>query len=96
MRGGRSTGPGYLIPVPSCAPWSCLLSVVAAFGILAVAAQGEAPALGGTGFLDATIVRLVLPPVAVRLVGPASWWIPRWLDHILPDAHADAVPRAGS
>ncbi|MGW9025134.1 MMPL family transporter [Streptomyces sp. NPDC055722] len=38
--------------------------------------------------LDATIVRLVLVPSALFLMGRANWWIPRWLDRLLPRLHA--------
>ncbi|KAB2340641.1 MMPL family transporter [Actinomadura rudentiformis] len=34
--------------------------------------------------LDATIVRMVLAPAAMALLGHANWWLPRWLDRILP------------
>jgi RND superfamily putative drug exporter len=35
-------------------------------------------------FVDATIVRLVLVPATMELLGPANWWLPHWLDRILP------------
>jgi RND superfamily putative drug exporter len=35
-------------------------------------------------FVDATIVRLVLVPATMELLGPANWWLPKWLDRILP------------
>jgi putative drug exporter of the RND superfamily len=35
--------------------------------------------------LDATLIRLVLLPVALRLLGARAWWIPHWLNRILPD-----------
>jgi putative drug exporter of the RND superfamily len=35
-------------------------------------------------FIDATIVRLVLVPATMELLGKRNWWIPRWLDRILP------------
>jgi RND superfamily putative drug exporter len=35
--------------------------------------------------LDATLIRLVLLPVALRLLGARAWWIPRWLDRLLPE-----------
>jgi RND superfamily putative drug exporter len=41
--------------------------------------------LGVAVLLDAFLVRLLLLPVAMRLVGKAAWWQPRWLDRILPD-----------
>ena len=35
-------------------------------------------------FLDATLVRMVLVPATMSLVGRANWWLPNWLDRILP------------
>jgi RND superfamily putative drug exporter len=35
--------------------------------------------------LDATLVRLLLQPVVLRLLGPRAWWTPQWLDRVLPD-----------
>ena len=35
-------------------------------------------------FVDATIVRVVLVPATMKLMGDANWWIPAWLDRILP------------
>jgi RND superfamily putative drug exporter len=35
-------------------------------------------------FVDATIVRLVLVPATMELLGDANWWLPKWLDRILP------------
>jgi RND superfamily putative drug exporter len=34
--------------------------------------------------VDATIVRMVLVPSSMTLVGDANWWLPRWLDRALP------------
>ena len=34
--------------------------------------------------VDATIVRLVLVPAVMQLLGDANWWMPRWLDRVLP------------
>jgi RND superfamily putative drug exporter len=34
--------------------------------------------------VDATIVRLVLVPATMELLGDRNWWLPRWLDLILP------------
>ncbi len=41
--------------------------------------------LGVAVLLDALLVRLLIVPVALRLVGKWAWWQPRWLDRILPD-----------
>ncbi len=35
-------------------------------------------------FVDATIVRMVLVPAAMKLMGAANWWLPGWLDRLLP------------
>jgi RND superfamily putative drug exporter len=34
--------------------------------------------------LDAVLVRLLLQPVVLRLLGPRAWWMPAWLDRVLP------------
>lgn len=34
--------------------------------------------------LDATIVRALLVPATMRLLGDWNWWLPRWLDRLLP------------
>ena len=39
--------------------------------------------------LDATIVRLLLVPAVMYLLGRRSWWLPRWLDRILPRLDVD-------
>lgn len=41
--------------------------------------------LGVAVLLDAFIVRLVLVPAVLYLVGPKAWWLPRWVDRVLPD-----------
>ena len=34
--------------------------------------------------VDATVIRVVLVPATMTLLGEANWWLPRWLDRILP------------
>ncbi|MEW1911374.1 MMPL family transporter [Kitasatospora sp. NPDC085895] len=34
--------------------------------------------------IDATVVRLLMVPAVLTLLGPHAWWTPRWLDKILP------------
>jgi putative drug exporter of the RND superfamily len=43
-------------------------------------------------FLDATVVRMVLVPSTMSLLGKANWWVPRWLDRILPHLDMEASP----
>ena len=35
--------------------------------------------------LDATVVRMLLVPATMKLLGDKNWWIPNWLDRILPN-----------
>jgi RND superfamily putative drug exporter len=34
--------------------------------------------------LDATVVRMLLVPATMELLGARNWWLPRWLDRLLP------------
>jgi putative drug exporter of the RND superfamily len=43
-------------------------------------------------FLDATIIRMVVVPAFMELFGDANWWVPRWLDRILPRISIDVAP----
>ena len=43
-------------------------------------------------FVDATIVRMLLVPATMELLGDANWWLPRWLDRILPNVHIEGEP----
>jgi putative drug exporter of the RND superfamily len=40
--------------------------------------------------VDATLVRMVLVPSVMHLLGRANWWIPSWLDRILPRLDGDS------
>ena len=37
--------------------------------------------------LDATVVRMMLVPSLMTLLGDRNWWIPAWLDRRLPKVH---------
>jgi RND superfamily putative drug exporter len=53
--------------------------------------------LGIAVLLDAFLVRLLLLPVFLRLSGKAAWWLPSWLDRVLPDVrfgHGEAAAPA--
>ena len=47
-------------------------------------------------FLDATIVRMVLVPAVMQLLGDRNWWIPDWLEKILPRLDVERVPTAAA
>ena len=42
--------------------------------------------------VDATLVRMVLVPSIMQLLGDANWWLPGWLDRRLPNLGADGGP----
>jgi RND superfamily putative drug exporter len=44
--------------------------------------------------IDATVVRVVLVPATMELLGDANWWLPRWLGRILPKIRVDEHPVA--
>ena len=44
--------------------------------------------------IDATIVRVVLVPALMSLLGDRAWWLPRWLDRILPSVNLEATTPA--
>ena len=86
---------------------SAAIIMVAVFSIFALTGLPQVKEIGvGLAvaiFLDATLVRLVLVPATMELMGKWNWWLPDWLDRILPDMdfegsgepvveHADAEP----
>jgi RND superfamily putative drug exporter len=46
--------------------------------------------------IDATIIRMVLVPATMSLLGPANWWLPGWLDRILPRVDLEGTRRERS
>lgn len=48
--------------------------------------------LAAAVFLDATIVRLVLVPATMELLGDRNWWLPRPLERVLPAVHVKRLP----
>jgi len=51
-------------------------------------------------FLDATVVRMILVPATMELLGKVNWWLPSWLDRLLPqlnvEGNAHPSPNAGA
>ena len=45
--------------------------------------------LASAVFIDAVIIRSVLVPAIMQLFGKSAWWIPAWLDRILPRLHVE-------
>ena len=44
--------------------------------------------------IDATVVRMILVPAVMTLLGEHAWWIPRWLDKITPNIDLEGTSPA--
>lgn len=44
--------------------------------------------------VDATIVRMMLVPSIMELLGPVNWWMPRWMDRTIPSIGVEVTPDA--
>jgi RND superfamily putative drug exporter len=55
------------------------------FRVLKVFGLGLAASI----FIDATLVRMVLVPSVMEILGRANWWMPRWLDRVVPTLGAE-------
>jgi putative drug exporter of the RND superfamily len=67
--------------------------MIAVFGAFAIGNE-RALAMMGVGFasaifIDAFIIRLLLLPAVMHIVGPAMWWMPAWLERRLPHLNID-------
>jgi RND superfamily putative drug exporter len=45
--------------------------------------------------IDAFVVRLMLVPAALTLLGDKAWWLPKWLDRLLPDVDVEGAKLEG-
>ena len=41
--------------------------------------------------LDAFVVRMLLMPALMHLLGRSAWWLPRWLDRIMPNVDLEGA-----
>jgi RND superfamily putative drug exporter len=52
--------------------------------------------LAAAVFLDATVVRMVLVPATMELLGDRNWWLPGWLDRLLPNLRVEGHEVTGN
>ncbi len=69
--------------------------MVTVFGAFAFARMLPIKELGfglaAAVLLDATIIRVIMVPATMRLMGKWNWWLPRWLDRLLPKVSLEAA-----
>jgi putative drug exporter of the RND superfamily len=70
--------------------------MVAVFGAFAISGNRVLEmfglAMASAVFLDALVVRMLLLPAVLQLLGPRTWWLPGWLARRLPRVAIDAEP----
>ncbi|MET0297801.1 MAG: MMPL family transporter [Microbacterium sp.] len=78
-------------------------SVVIAAGLIMIAVfsgfiTSESTIIKSLGFglalgvlLDAFLVRIVLMPAIMHLLGRSAWWLPRWLDRVIPNVDVEGA-----
>lgn len=86
---GGLAGTGRVITAAA----AIMVAVFAAFVpspdvVLKVIGVGMAAAI----FIDATVVRLLLVPAVMHLLGRANWWMPASLGRVLPELHVEGHP----
>ena len=71
---------------PIVAAAGIMIAVFYTFAIAGTLPMKEMGLILGTAvLLDAFVVRLVLVPAVLSIVGRRAWWLPRWVDRVLPD-----------
>ena len=64
------------------------LIMVAVFGAFALSPEVFLKLIGigmaAAILIDATIVRMVLVPAVMQLLGDRNWWMPQWLERLIP------------
>lgn len=48
-------------------------------------------AMAAAVFFDAFIIRMIVVPAIITMLGDAAWWLPRWLDRILPNVDIEGT-----
>ena len=71
---------------PRSGGWVAVLPAATTTAIL----QDGYDTLAGV-LLDAFVVRMLLIPAVMHLLGEKAWWLPKWLDRILPDVDVEGA-----
>ncbi|MEZ4495542.1 MAG: MMPL family transporter [Thermomicrobiales bacterium] len=94
----RPTSAGIRHPRQSSSIWTqqraaaaAIIMSVFGFGLPVVTIASLAVALASGVIFDAFVVRMIIVPAALKLLDQKAWWIPSWLDRIIP--HIDTEGR---
>jgi RND superfamily putative drug exporter len=78
---------------------SAAVIMIVVFGVFALTGVPQIQEIGiGLAVaiaVDATLVRLVLVPATMELLGPWNWWLPQWLERVLPEIGVESEQAAG-
>jgi RND superfamily putative drug exporter len=91
--GFRKSGPVVL------AAAAIMTAVFAGFALSPSSLVGSIAMALTVGVLaDALLVRMILMPAVLTIMGRAAWWMPRWLDRALPsiDVEGEALTSRGN
>ncbi|WP_051406975.1 MMPL family transporter [Nocardia sp. CNY236] len=101
IRAGGDTTRGLIVGMTTTAKVisSAAVIMISVFTAFAFAPEPVLKLLGlglaAAVLFDATIVRLIVLPAAIALLGNRTWELPPWLDRILPRFEAEPIHRAG-
>ena len=99
----RSNGDGAKAVVDGLSGTGRVITAAAAIMVAVFAAFVPSPEVFlkviGVGMtaaiaIDATVVRMLLVPAIMHLLGRATWWLPRWIDQRLPQLRVEGRPDA--
>ena len=70
-----------------------MISLFASFAVLSndLTTKLFGVSLATTIFLDAFVIRSALVPAVMAILGEKAWWMPAWLDRVLPTVHVEAA-----
>ena len=95
----RSASGSPTAPAWSLAAALIMISVFSSFVFSGSAQIGPIAFALAIGILfDALVVRMTMIPAAMTLLGKSAWWLPRWLDRIIPnvDIEGAALDKTGA
>ncbi len=79
-------------PCRVLATWFAALPALDPSVLIKIIGVGMATAV----LVDATVIRLVLVPATMTLLGRWNWWCPSWLEHLLPPPASRPAPAPAS